>query len=332
MKGKIAIGFTSNYINKTTIEFLNNIIKQGYNITFFHPLRVIDRIYKGKGVFSTENEIMKNLLEGNVLKRDSRELIRRFEILLSNLATNDVVIRLVMHTEYRLPLWCNNLFRQAYYDAITRIIENIEDRFSRNSPRIKLTLELHPGFTRIGSCTSSGYYFRCDDIDRNTEKLVNCLKTFKNMLASYKIDFCIEPRAGSIIIGKRSVLPQTLNTHDAALYVAKKTGFKIVIDPGQTILKRVDINEAWMEVERIAQQYPEMIGEVHVHSPRAMRGRGHGLPTLEELMMYGKIIKYIIGSQEDILGVVYEVINTSYINIIENIKVLINIINNQIKI
>jgi len=85
------------------------------------------------------------------------------------------------------------------------------------------------------------------------------------------------------------------------------------LDPGRSVLKSVNAGEVWSKMVKVADGDPNAVEKIHVHSPEARRGRGHGVPTPDEL----KKTKYIVGriiekrTSGTPLGVILEILNTS---------------------
>ena len=327
MKGTIAIGFTGNYIDREPVKkFYAKLAKELGVVTFFHPLRLIAERFSKEHM--TANDIIAESLrqkqgprEKNRIEKDFENMVHRFKVL-AKVLPQGTLVKIVFHTEYGLPLWCNALFREEYLKVIPKLVENIASELQEHGLNGDFVVEMHPGFTDLGSCRYKGRLY-CRGVERNMERLANCIEAFKRELleqVNTSIRFSIEPRAGSKIL-----LPQILDTHWKAYVFAKNHGFRLVLDPGQTVLKKIGFEEAWNELFEVAKTAPDIVEEIHIHSPKARKRRGHGIPSPEELAKAKTLIRYLLEdrSSDVPLGVILEVLNAPLDELIKTAKELI---------
>jgi len=313
MNNMIALGFTGNYVDRVRIrDYFSALSRRGYPLTFFHPLRVIEynRIggYRGFG-----KDFIAKLVVDDVLLRDARNFKKRFDLFAFSL-TGGSSVRVVVHTEYNSPFWCSEIFRGAYLRVLPLVLEYVQEVSNKKKFYVEPIIEIHPGFTDVKECRIKGGRIYCKEIKRDYTRLAECLSSFRQELLDETIvepRFCIEPRAGSIIWGKNRVEPQTLSTHKEAYFFAKHNNLGLVIDPGQTILKRIGVDEVWREIFEIVDIDPNIIEEIHIHSFTSRRGRGHGIPSALKLEKFKKLIKMALANRTRILGVVLEIIGVS---------------------
>jgi len=313
MNNIIALGFTGNYVDRVRIrDYFSALSRRGYPLTFFHPLRVIEyksmSDYQGSG-----NEFVAKLVADNVLLSDVRNFKKRFDLFASSLS-EDSYIRVVVHTEYNAPFWCSEVFRNAYLSVLPGILEYVQKVSSKKGFYVEPIVEIHPGFINVKECRIKNGRIYCGEVERDYTSLAECLSSFREELrekTDVELRFCIEPRAGGIIWGKNKVEPQTISTHKEAYLFAKYNNLGLVIDPGQTILKRMSTDDVWREIFEVASIDPNIIEEIHIHSFTARKGRGHGIPTASELKRFKELIDLSIKNRTKILGVVLEILMAS---------------------
>lgn len=308
MDSIIAIGFTGNYAERNRLkEYYAELVKRGYPVTFFHPLRTATWPVRA-----------------DALENDMARFLKRFEALVSSLPAG-AHVRVVLHTEYGVPLWCDGEFQDAYAHYVPRILRRVDDMAQGYKLLTEPVVELHPGFTALVNCSKTRKHLYCKSVERDVEKLAQCVSQLREKFCKLGVNplLYIEPRAGSAIYLEGRTAPQTLPTHEAAYTFAKRLGLKLVVDVGQTVLKRVSMEEAWTEVFRVVSADPNAVGEVHVHSPTARRGHGHGIPTSDELERFKELVRTAARGRDRPLGVVLEVMNARIDDLIYMSEVLL---------
>ena len=325
----IAIGFTGNYVERDKIRrYYANLARRGYPVTFFHPLRVVGRNL-GEGIEGSGDELVSKLLALGTLGNDAKSFAKRFEVLASSFLSPGTHVRIVLHTDYAAPFWCSEKFQEAYLRVLPSLMEHISAVSHKHNLYAEVIVELHPGFTSVSRCRVRAGRLRCNVIERDAKKLSQCISLFRQKLlerTSMEPKFCIEPRAGSIVQrGGRKAESQTLSTHEAAYRFAKDNDLGLVVDPGQTVFKKTDINKAWMEALRVTTTDPAIVEEIHVHSPAARKGRGHGTPSPAELDKFRELAEIALRGRTRPLGLVLEILNAATDDLIRIAEELLKI-------
>ncbi|ADM27538.1 hypothetical protein Igag_0708 [Ignisphaera aggregans DSM 17230] len=323
----IAIGFTGNYVDYSVVrEYYARVVQRIGVVTFFHPLRLVAEGFSRE--YMSVDDIVLESLDRGIIYSDTLKMVRRFDELVKTLSrvAHAVGVRVVFHTEYGLPLWCNELFRDRYLDVIPKLINDLSEKLRVYGLSGEFVVETHPGFTNLGTCRYRRDRLYCKDIERDLERLGRCIDLFRYELqerAGTNMIFVVEPRAGSKIYE-----PQSLDTHEKAYQFAKSHGLKLVLDPGQSILKQRSFEEVWNEIFDIADRDPNIVEEIHVHSPKARGGRGHGIPSPDELTKMKNLIKHLLEKRTNgtPLGIVLEILNTSPNKLLKIADEIINII------
>lgn len=330
----ISVGVVANYFeNKDVALFFSQLAHMNISITFFHPLRVfsLQRIQTSSIVLNEESFAV---FEKNLFS-DAKNFTRRLQVLSIILPSSfNNILRIVIHTDYSLPLWCWDRFRNAYLNTLPGLLDYIEKIL--HNINYKVVIEVHPGFTFFNNCRIKANAIVCESVEKSIGDLASCINEFGRGAKALRsgVDLCIEPRAGSIVRlkGKRRSEAQTLDNHVDAYLFAKSTGLKLVLDAGQTVGKYSSnaFDRIWIELYGVALHDPAIVEEVHVHSPLARRLRGHKLPDNTELAKFAGLIHYIVKSKSktELLGIVYEVLNVSSERLVENIKNLLSLLSN----
>ncbi|WP_069808142.1 hypothetical protein [Vulcanisaeta thermophila] len=335
-KGLISIGTTANYYEyKEFRDFLRDyVVKEGYSITFFHPLRVFESSKK-RSVTGPLDRVLNDLI-GDVLGGDEENFVSRlegFSGFLKGLGFGGF-LRVLFHTDYSAPLWCDEKFRAAYLKSINNIVSEAEELLYGFGFKFKFIVEVHPGFTRLDNCSVEHERIICRRVERDVNRLKECLNDFKGGLGP-GIELILEPRAGSVVrLGRnRESEPQTISDYsDATIKFARELEVKLVLDPGQSIKKKKGSKAVWDELKWVVERYPGIVGEFHVHSPEARELRGHGLPSDEELGKFAELIKSVLSKLSDAnakepVGVIYEVMNVKTGILIDNMRKLLELLN-----
>lgn len=345
----VAVGVLGNQIDSKLVQsFLREIAERGYSLTFFHPVRIFPRTKIYSSILR-EPGSLREFVEtagSRILERDVEKFIQRLKTFRNRVTPPSYrgLIRVVLHTEYSVPLWCNETFRNMYLESIGVLV-----RQSRNILRgcdHKVLVEVHPGFTELNNCKVRFYrndiVVDCEgfsDVERNPRRFRSCLGDFIRKAKEVadgegeEVGFCLEPRAGSAVRVNGVYQSQTLDDHYVAALFAESLGMGLVLDPGQTVRVRIGEKEVWNELQQVGSHYADIVEEIHVHSVKArvgspgMRPRYHVHPGKDELESFARLIHHILEHRRKPIGVVYEVIGGERDIMVSNVQYLLNILN-----
>ena len=289
---------------------------RGYGgFVVFHPLRIVAGGCPGapgKQPAKSYDEVVGILLDrcGRRLERDAYNLRSRARAVLSRVGEDSGIVRVVLHTEYEIPLWCSEEFRRALVEAGGKAVEALLEVVSGSGFRggFEVEVELHPGYTFLEGCQisvykSGGIYVRCRRAGGDPGEALRCLgeavASFRERLSGLGVEplFSLEPRGqGLVEVAARKRAPQAFATHGEALEAARRLGALLVIDPSQ-----VKVRDGWRDALEAARASPEAVIEVHVH-------RGHRPPEKGDIERYAGILGALLSAEKaPPVGVVGEV-------------------------
>ena len=252
--------FYSNVISSVDPTYLLKV----QDVGIFIPAQICKLCRDG---YVCDFEVDESRVEDSILFRNVKAQIERAKDILKILNRQRISV-VVLHTEFRIPLWFEEWFRRLYAKLLSSLPEllSIADIETEH-----IVVEMHPGFNKL-RCYSA-WDSLCIDIRQHARIIAESVKEL--------LEACPQNISCTFTIENRSGSPTRIQRYDNSIKISRFTSHK-----PQALATFYDVlRELRILNRKLKDVTKRIIVGATLDMPQHIKGRRHELPWNSEALL-----------------------------------------------